>query len=787
MNNKVLQTLEYNKIKNQLNDYIVTDQGKKFVSQLEPQTQPNIINQLLMETFDGANIVRLKGEIPIPKILDINPYLKRLSIEDASLSGTELSQILKVLRAVQAVRKFFDNFEDETVELTQIPTIISTLSYLPDITDQMIRSINEDGSILDTASVELSHIRQQIAKIQNTIRAKMNRYLKGSTASYLSEPLVTIREERFVLPIKAEYKQKFGGIIHDQSASGQTLYIEPNDVVETSNELRREQLKEKYEERKILLDLSNQLRPYIDELKNNVNILGHLDFINAKAKYAHKVKGIMPKVSEANLVSLRQARHPLIDQSKVVANDIILGDEYKTIIITGPNTGGKTITIKTLGILQLLGQSGLFITANENSQIGVFDDIFADIGDDQSIEANLSTFSSHMNNVISILNQATDHSLILLDELGAGTDPKEGAALAMAIIDQIGVIGSELIATTHYPELKAYAYDRYSTINASMEFDIDSLKPTYQLLLGIPGQSNALNIAQKLGMDNNIIDTARSFTDEQNQDINNMIDELVEQNKEARQNAEETKADLEEAQKLFNDLKDKFDKYQLQKEKLFEQARIEANQVISDSKQKADKIIEDLRHKQANLASATVKENELMDAKGALNSLEIAPNLKHNKVLKKEKAKHDFHKNDEVLVKSYGQMGTLVQKIGDSEWEVQLGILKMRIDESDLEKSKAPKEPKKVRTNVSRTKSAGISPTLDLRGERYEEAMYHLDQYVDSSLLAGYPSITIIHGKGTGALRSGVNNYLKKHPRVKSYGYSAPNAGGDGSTVVKFK
>lgn len=787
MNNKVLQTLEYNKIKNQLNDYIVTDQGKKFVSQLEPQTQPNIINQLLMETFDGANIVRLKGEIPIPKILDINPYLKRLSIEDASLSGTELSQILKVLRAVQAVRKFFDNFEDETVELTQIPTIISTLSYLPDITDQMIRSINEDGSILDTASVELSHIRQQIAKIQNTIRAKMNRYLKGSTASYLSEPLVTIREERFVLPIKAEYKQKFGGIIHDQSASGQTLYIEPNDVVETSNELRREQLKEKYEERKILLDLSNQLRPYIDELKNNVNILGHLDFINAKAKYAHKVKGIMPKVSEANLVSLRQARHPLIDQSKVVANDIILGDEYKTIIITGPNTGGKTITIKTLGILQLMGQSGLFITANENSQIGVFDDIFADIGDDQSIEANLSTFSSHMNNVISILNQATDHSLILLDELGAGTDPKEGAALAMAIIDQIGVIGSELIATTHYPELKAYAYDRYSTINASMEFDIDSLKPTYHLLLGIPGQSNALNIAQKLGMDNNIIDTARSFTDEQNQDINNMIDELVEQNREARQNAEETKADLEEAQKLFNDLKDKFDKYQLQKEKLFEQARIEANQVISDSKQKADKIIEDLRHKQANLASATVKENELMDAKGALNSLEIAPNLKHNKVLKKEKAKHDFHKNDEVLVKSYGQMGTLVQKIGDSEWEVQLGILKMRIDESDLEKSKAPKEPKKVRTNVSRTKSAGISPTLDLRGERYEEAMYHLDQYVDSSLLAGYPSITIIHGKGTGALRSGVNNYLKKHPRVKSYGYSAPNAGGDGSTVVKFK
>ncbi len=787
MNNKVLQTLEYNKIKNQLNDYIVTDQGKKFVSQLEPQTQPNIINQLLMETFDGANIVRLKGEIPIPKILDINPYLKRLSIEDASLSGTELSQILKVLRAVQAVRKFFDNFEDETVELTQIPTIISTLSYLPDITDQMIRSINEDGSILDTASVELSHIRQQIAKIQNTIRAKMNRYLKGSTASYLSEPLVTIREERFVLPIKAEYKQKFGGIIHDQSASGQTLYIEPNDVVETSNELRREQLKEKYEERKILLDLSNQLRPYIDELKNNVNILGHLDFINAKAKYAHKVKGIMPKVSEANLVSLRQARHPLIDQSKVVANDIVLGDEYKTIIITGPNTGGKTITIKTLGILQLMGQSGLFITANENSQIGVFDDIFADIGDDQSIEANLSTFSSHMNNVISILNQATDHSLILLDELGAGTDPKEGAALAMAIIDQIGVIGSELIATTHYPELKAYAYDRYSTINASMEFDIDSLKPTYHLLLGIPGQSNALNIAQKLGMDNNIIDTARSFTDEQNQDINNMIDELVEQNKEARQNAEETKADLEEAQKLFNDLKDKFDKYQLQKEKLFEQARIEANQVISDSKQKADKIIEDLRHKQANLASATVKENELMDAKGALNSLEIAPNLKHNKVLKKEKAKHDFHKNDEVLVKSYGQMGTLVQKIGDSEWEVQLGILKMRIDESDLEKSKAPKEPKKVRTNVSRTKSAGISPTLDLRGERYEEAMYHLDQYVDSSLLAGYPSITIIHGKGTGALRSGVNNYLKKHPRVKSYGYSAPNAGGDGSTVVKFK
>ncbi|GAY73181.1 recombination inhibitory protein MutS2 [Lentilactobacillus kosonis] len=519
-----------------------------------------------------------------------------------------------------------------------------------------------------------------------------------------------------------------------------------------------------------------------------MHLMGHLDFVNAKAKYAHEIKATLPMLSIDNEVSLRKARHPLIDINKVVPNDITIGTDYRSIIVTGPNTGGKTITIKTIGLIQLMGQSGLFITANEESQIGIFDDVFADIGDDQSIEANLSTFSSHLDNIISILDNITDKSLVLLDELGAGTDPKEGAALAMAIIDAIAAKSSELIATTHYPELKAFAYERSSTINASMEFDVETLKPTYRLMIGVPGQSNALNIAEKLGLSESIIEKARSYTDDANQDINNMIAELTEQTRKARVEAEDLESQLKSANELHAELKSQFEKYQTSKQKLFENAQIEANQVVATAKQQADEIIDDLHKKQAQASQATVKENELMDAKGALNALEVSPNLKKNKVLKREKKKHDFHKGDEVLVKSYGQRGTLIDQQRDGSWEVQLGILKMKIDPNDLEKGQAtPEEKTKYQTRVSRTRSSGISPTLDLRGERYEEAMSRLDSYIDSSLLAGYPTVTIIHGKGTGALRNGVNEFLKSHPRVASFGYSAPNAGGDGSTVVKFK
>ena len=788
MNSKVFTTLEYGKIKQQIEQFLVTDAGREQLVSLTPSSDYQQVKDWLDETADGADVVRLKGEIPIPNLTEIAPFLKRLNIENSALSGTELAHIKKLLVSMKVVVTFFDTLAAEDVKLRSIDELVSQLDLMPEITDDLVRSVDDDGRILDGASSELRSVRRAIQKTQTDIRSRMNRFIKGADAKYLSEPIITVRDDRFVIPIKAEFKQRFGGIVHDQSASGHTLYVEPSSVVENNNELRRLQLSEREEERRILIALTATLRPYSDSLKNNMSLMGHLDFINAKAKYADSVKATLPLISTDNYVNLRKARHPLIDIDKVVPNDIEIGENYRSIIVTGPNTGGKTITIKTVGLLQLMGQSGLFITANEESHIGIFDDVFADIGDDQSIEANLSTFSSHLDNIISILNQLTDKSLVLLDELGAGTDPKEGAALAMAVIDAIADKSSELIATTHYPELKAFAYDRENTINASMEFDVETLKPTYRLMIGVPGQSNALNIAEKLGLNESIIEKARAYTDDSNQDINNMIAELTEQTRKARVDAEELEIQLQDATELQTELKAQFDKYQGSKQKLFEKAQFEANQVVSDAKKRADEIIADLHKKQAQVGKATVKENELIEAKGALNALEVEPNLKKNKVLKREKRKHDFHKGDEVLVKSYGQHGTLVDKQKDGSWEVQMGILKMKIDPNDLEKEKSvPEKKQKYRAHVSRTRSSGISPTLDLRGERYEEAMSRLDSYIDSALLAGYPTVTIIHGKGTGALRNGVNDYLKSNPRVGSFGYSAPNAGGDGSTIVKFK
>lgn len=367
-----------------------------------------------------------------------------------------MAQIGQVLKTVSRVVDFFDGLQDKALELRRLYAIVAELVHLPDVTRRLSMSVTDDGRLTDEASPELKRIRRRITQIEGSVRSQMNGYTRGKQAKYLSETLVTIRDDRYVLPVKAEYKNHFGGIVHDQSASGLTLYIEPEAVVSENNRLREAQIAERQEERRILLELSNLLRPYQDDISANATVLGHLDFINAKARYAHEIKATEPLLSAENHVNLRQARHPLIDQKKVVANDIEIGGDYKAIVVTGPNTGGKTITLKTLGLTQLMAQSGLFIPANENSQVGLFDEVFADIGDEQSIEQNLSTFSSHMDNIAAILKAATDHSLILLDEVGAGTDPQEGAALAMAILDNVGTIGSEVIATTHYPELKAY-------------------------------------------------------------------------------------------------------------------------------------------------------------------------------------------------------------------------------------------------------------------------------------------------------------------------------------------
>lgn len=784
--------MEFDQVKHELGRYLVSAAGKHELSTLTPSADHDQIQYWLDETTDGADILRLTGSIPIPKLKNIQPQLKRLRI-NANLNGTELAQITKVLQTSMSVKNFFAEFkEQQKIELRVINESVQQLITIPTITKRLIQSIDPDGRVTDEASTKLHGIRQLISKTEAEIHQRMERFTQGKNAKYLSDAIVTVRNDRYVVPVLARYRNKFGGVVHDQSASGQTLYIEPAAVVEYNNRLRQAQIEEKQAILEVLAELSALISPYRSEIAANAKILGHLDFINAKARFARDHKDSLPLLSTDNQVIIRQARHPLIDPQKVVANDIKIGDEYQSIVITGPNTGGKTITLKTFGLIQMMGQAGLFIPAQEGSTIAVFDNIYADIGDEQSLEQNLSTFSGHMENVKSILERITSRSLVLLDELGAGTDPKEGAALAMSILDYIASKGSTVVITTHYPELKVYGYDRPETINASMEFDQETLKPTYHLLLGIPGRSNGIEIAQRLGINQMIIDESKSLVSEDSQDLNQMIGELVEQRKAAREEKERLEKLLVANRKKQTDLTTKLERFNEQRDSLLAKARNEANHEVSVAKKKADRIIHRLRQLEISQAG-NVKENELIDAQGAFNALHREdPRLKRNAVLRRAKEKHDLHVGDAVLVKSYGQQGELLSKRGKHKWEVQIGILRMEIDENDLEKishkqlRKEERAKEKVSSGVRTTQTRQTSARLDLRGHRYEQAMSELSAFIDHALLNNLSSVTIIHGKGTGALRKGTQEYLRSNPRVKSFDYAAPNNGGDGATIVNL-
>ena len=784
--------MEFDQVKRELGRYLVSAAGKRELATLTPSADHDQIQYWLDETTDGADILRLTGGIPIPKLKNIQPQLKRLRI-NANLNGTELAQITKVLQTSMSVKNFFAEFkEQQKVELRVINESVQQLITIPTITKRLIQSIDPDGRVTDEASTKLHGIRQLISKTEAEIHQRMERFTQGKNAKYLSDAIVTVRNDRYVVPVLARYRNKFGGVVHDQSASGQTLYIEPAAVVEYNNRLRQAQIEEKQAILEVLAELSALISPYRSEIAANAKILGHLDFINAKARFARDHKDSLPLLSPDNQVIIRQARHPLIDPQKVVANDIKIGDEYQSIVITGPNTGGKTITLKTFGLIQMMGQAGLFIPAQEGSTIAVFDNIYADIGDEQSLEQNLSTFSGHMENVKSILERITSRSLVLLDELGAGTDPKEGAALAMSILDYIASKGSTVVITTHYPELKVYGYDRPGTINASMEFDQETLKPTYHLLLGIPGRSNGIEIAQRLGISQTVITESKSLVSEDSQDLNQMIGELVEQRKAAREEKERLEKLLVANREKQADLTNKLDRFNEQRDSLLAKARNEANHEVSMAKKKADRIIHHLRQLEISQAG-NVKENELIDAQGALNALHREdPRLKRNTVLRRAKEKHDLHVGDAVLVKSYGQQGELLSKRSKHKWEVQIGILRMEIDENDLEKishkqlRKEERAKEKVSSGVRTTQTRQTSARLDLRGHRYEQAMSELSAFIDHALLNNLSSVTIIHGKGTGALRKGTQEYLRSNPRVKSFDYAAPNNGGDGATIVNL-
>ena len=788
MNSKIIEKLEYNRIIKQLSDLAITAPAKAQALKLMPSSDFDEVKKSIDQTRVLSNILRVKGPMPITDFKDVRPSLKRLKVK-ANLNGEELGNIFLVLSLAKDVGQFTSDLEEREIDTRPIEKYLKNLAVSEDLFKKLNQSIEYDGTVKDTASSKLMQLRHDIQSNETDIKNHMNDYISGKHTQYLSENIVTIRDGRYVLPVKQEYKNKFGGVVHDQSASGQTLFVEPQAVLVLNNRQQNLLAQERQEIHRILIELSELAGPYQKEIKNNAVALAQLDFLSAKSKLAKKMKATEPVLNQDHVIKLRKARHPLIDPKKVVPNNIELGTTFDTMLITGPNTGGKTITLKTLGLLQLMAQAGLFITAEEGSQLTVFNEIYADIGDEQSIEQSLSTFSSHMDQIIKIMNNVTEDDLVLIDELGAGTDPEEGASLAIAILDDLRQTQAKIAITTHYPELKLYGYNRERTTNASMEFDLKKLAPTYRLRIGIPGQSNAFAIAHQLGMNEAVVDKARSLMNDEDSDINKMIERLTEQTKAAEQLHETLKQNVDQSITLKRQLQNGLDWYNQQVQKQLEKSQEKADEMLAKKRKQAEKIINDLEEQRR--AGGQVRTNKVIEAKGALNKLEREnQNLANNKVLQREKKRHDVSVGDNVKVLSYGQQGVITKKLGDHEFEVQIGILKVKVTDRDVEKiapQASQKKPEKSVRSSRGLRSSRASSELDLRGQRYEEALTNLDRYLDASLLAGLNTVTIIHGIGTGAIRNGVQQYLKRNRHVKSYNYAPANQGGTGATIVNLQ
>lgn len=788
MNSKIIEKLEYNRIIKQLSDLAITAPAKEQALTLMPSSNFDEVKKSIDQTRVLSNILRVKGPMPITDFKDVRASLKRLKVK-ANLNGEELGNIFLILSLAKDVSQFTADLEEREIDTRPIEKTLKNLAIPEDLFKKLNQAIEYDGTVKDTASSKLMQLRHDIQSNETDIKNHMNDYISGKHTQYLSENIVTIRDGRYVLPVKQEYKNKFGGVVHDQSASGQTLFVEPQAVLVLNNRQQNLMAQERQEINRILIELSELAGMYQKEIKNNADALTQLDFLSAKSKLAKAMKATEPVLNQDHVIKLRKARHPLISPKKVVPNNIELGTSFDTMLITGPNTGGKTITLKTLGLLQLMAQAGLFITAEEGSQLTVFNEIYADIGDEQSIEQSLSTFSSHMDQIIKIMKNVTEDDLVLIDELGAGTDPEEGASLAIAILDDLRGAQAKIAITTHYPELKLYGYNRARTTNASMEFDLKKLAPTYRLRIGIPGQSNAFAIAHQLGMNETVVDKARSLMNDEDSDINKMIERLTEQTKAVEQLHETLKQNVDQSITLKHQLQNGLDWYNQQVQKQLEKAQEKADEMLAKKRQKADKIINDLEEQRR--AGGQVRTNKVIEAKGALNKLEREnQNLAQNKVLQREKRRHDVSVGDTVKVLSYGQQGVITKKLADHEFEVQIGILKVKVTDRDVEKISTQAAPKKAERAVRSSRglrSTRASSELDLRGQRYEEALTNLDRYIDSSLLAGLNTVTIIHGIGTGAIRNGVQQYLKRNRHVKSYSYAPANQGGTGATIVQLQ
>lgn len=788
MDDKILHTLEYRKILNKLMQYTQTSMGRMTAEQLRPSGDFEGVKKLLQATDEAANVDRLKGIPSFGGISDIRAALKRASI-GGMLGTTELLAVGTTIGGARRVKRFLAAMhEEEKIEL--LFSLSDVLSEQKHVEDAIRLCIDENADILDTASSELATIRRELRGGETRVREKLDSMIRSSSvAKMLQDQLVTIRGDRFVIPVKAEYRAHFGGIVHDQSGSGATLFIEPESIVAMNNKLRETRLREEREIEIILHRLTALVADIAEEMTYDIDILGELDFIFSKARLARDMKATQPRMNDRGYLKLRKGRHPLIPAENVVPLDVELGNQYSSIIVTGPNTGGKTVTLKTIGLLSLMSMSGLFIPAEEGSQMCVFDAIYADIGDEQSIEQSLSTFSSHMTNIISILRRMTPKSLILLDEVGAGTDPAEGSALAIAILEHIHRTECRMVATTHYSELKAYAYERKGVINASMEFDVQSLSPTYRLLIGVPGRSNAFAIAERLGLPGAILEHARGEVKEEDLRVEHMIASLEENRLGAEQEHERAERIRREVEELRSRQQQELEKLESSREKRLEKAEKDASAILEKARKEAEEIISDLR-RLAMEEGASVKEHKLIEARRRLDEAEPSPRKKAA-TRKPAKAPRTIGPGDEVKVDNLNQKGFVVELSGSKEALVQFGVMKMkvRLDELELISSKAASAatPLRQATTVKRSRDENIRRELDLRGTNLEEAIMETDRFIDEAFLGNLGQISIIHGKGTGVLRTGIQEYLRKHRHIKSYRLGNYNEGGAGVTVAELQ
>ena len=785
MKERTLRILEFNKVKNKLRNYAVTSGGKELIDALSPYNSIYEVENKLEETNEALDILIKKGTPPFEGLHETKEELERVG-KGGTLNPGQLIKIGSMLRCSRRFKEYVSRKEEE-IGYKHLEDLAYILVPLKNLENEINSAIISEDEISDKASGTLYNIRRSLKEKNSSVREKINSIVRANS-KYLQDSLYTMRGDRYVVPVKSEYKGAVPGLVHDQSSTGATLFIEPISLVNLNNEIKELMLKEKAEIERILSDLSAKVHDNIDALRSNSNILRELDFIFAKGKYASSLNAIKPAVRNDRSFDILGGKHPLIDPKVVVPSDIYLGEEFTTLMITGPNTGGKTVTLKTVGLLHLMALSGLLIPAKDGSSIGFFKNIFADIGDEQSIEQSLSTFSSHMTNIVTILESASFDSLILFDELGSGTDPTEGAALAVAIIETLNKRGCRIIATTHYSELKGYALRTVGVENASVEFDVETLKPTYRLLIGVPGKSNAFEISKRLGLSNDVILKAKDFMSEENLQFEDLIRDLQEKSILANRDAREAKRIKDEAEALKKKYDEKLKKLDIIRDKVYNEARQEAKQIISDAKDEADEIVKAMR------------ELEKMGiAEGGRNRLEE----------ERRKLKASLEEKEAAMIKSRENTGEAITKVTlgmeaflpslnqrviivsnpDNKGDVQVeaGIMKISVKLKDLRK--VPDEPKKKEKRKREVKlnMKSVDSRIDLRGMDSEEACYRTDKYLDEAYLGNLGEVTIVHGKGTGILRKAINDMLKRHPHVKSYRLGVYGEGGDGVTIVELK